>query len=428
VGSGVPRFYLPLDQVFPQSNVSQFIVMPKDLTTRESLRIALPALMASEFPEVRARIKLLPNGPPVPFPVQFRVAGPDPLVLRQRADEVKALMRENSNTRGVNDNWNEAVKVLRFEVDQDKARALGVSSQSIAQSLRVLLSGNTVGQYREGDKLVDIVLRQPVNERQTMSDLSNAYVPTNSGKAIPLLQIAKPVFDWEPGVMWRENREYAITAQSDITEGLQGATVTKQLLPALNALQAKWAQNGFPAYTISVAGAVEESSKGSASIAAGIPLMLFVTFTLLMIQLQSFSRAMLVFLTGPMGIAGVDLSLLVLDRPFVDKPNSRQLPLSGSLALRWNDGSGKFWAEARVLGATKEDRITAEDQAADDQRIPTGGTPGYLVASLRAGWQVTSNLDLTCSLENVSDEDYRIHGSGQNESGLGGVVSVKMRW
>jgi len=316
VGSGVPRFYLPLDQVFPQSNVSQFIVMPKDLTTRESLRIALPALMATEFPEVRARIKLLPNGPPVPFPVQFRVAGPDPLVLRQRADEVKALMRENSNTRGVNDNWNEAVKVVRFEVDQDKARALGVSSQSIAQSLRVLLSGNTVGQYREGDKLVDIVLRQPVSERQTMSDLSNAYVPTNLGKAIPLLQIAKPVFDWEPGVMWRENREYAITAQSDITEGLQGATVTKQLLPALNALQAKWAQNGFPAYTISVAGAVEESSKGSASIAAGIPLMLFVTFTLLMIQLQSFSRAMLVFLTGPMGIAGVALSLLVLDRPF----------------------------------------------------------------------------------------------------------------
>jgi multidrug efflux pump subunit AcrB len=316
VGSGVPRFYLPLDQIFPQSNVSQFIVMPKDLATRETLRVALPALMAAEFPEVRARIKLLPNGPPVPFPVQFRVAGPDPLVLRLRADEVKALMRENSNTRGVNDNWNEAVKVVRFNVDQDKARALGVSSQSIAQSLRVLLSGNTVGQYREGDKLVDIVLRQPKSERQTMSDLANAYVPTTSGRAVPLLQVAKPVFDWEPGVMWRENREYAITAQCDITEGLQGATVTKQLLPALNALQAQWAEKGFSQYTISVAGAVEESSKGSSSIAAGLPLMLFVTFTLLMIQLQSFSRAMLVFLTGPMGIAGVAMSLLVLNRPF----------------------------------------------------------------------------------------------------------------
>ncbi|MFZ9337228.1 MAG: efflux RND transporter permease subunit, partial [Limnohabitans sp.] len=293
VGSGVPRFYLPLDQIFPQTNVSQFIVVPTDLAIRETLRVALPALMANEFPEVRARVKLLPNGPPVPFPVQFRVSGPDPLVLRQRADEVKAVMRENSNTRGVNDNWNESVKVMRFEVDQDKARALGVTSQSIAQALRVLLSGNTVGQFREGDKLIDMVLRQPASERQTMSDLGNAYVPTGTGKAIPLLQIAKPVFDWEPGVMWRENRNYAITAQSDIAEGLQGATVTQQILPSLKALEARWVEQGLSAYTISVAGAVEESAKGSSSIAAGLPLMLFVTFTLLMIQLQSFSRAML---------------------------------------------------------------------------------------------------------------------------------------
>ena len=316
VGSGVPRFYLPLDQVLPQTNVSQFIIMPVDLPNRETLRLALPALMASEFPEVSARVKLLPNGPPVPFPVQFRVEGPDPLVLRQRADEVKAVMRQNSNTRQVNDNWNESVKVLRFEVDQDKARVLGVTSQSIAQALRVLLSGSTVGQYREGDKLIDLVLRHPLSERQTMSDLGNAYVPSVNGKAVPLLQIAKPVFEWEPGVMWRNNRDYAITAQCDITEGLQGATVTNQLLPALKALEAQWAEKGMSAYTISVAGAVEESAKGSASIAAGVPLMLFVTFTLLMIQLQSFSRAVLVFLTGPMGIAGVAMSLLVLNRPF----------------------------------------------------------------------------------------------------------------
>jgi len=141
-------------------------------------------------------------------------------------------------------------------------------------------------------------------------------VPTTSGKPVPLLQIAKPVFDWEPGVMWRLNRDYAITAQCDITEGLQGATVTGQLLPTMKALQAKWAQQGLSAYTIRVAGAVEESAKGSSSIAAGVPLMLFVTFTLLMIQLQSFSRAVLVFLTGPMGIAGVAMSLLVLNRPF----------------------------------------------------------------------------------------------------------------
>ncbi len=316
LGSGVPRFYLPLDQVFPQTNVSQMIVLPQDLKVRESLRIKLPALLATEFPEVRGRVKLLPNGPPVPYPVQFRVVGIDPLVLRERADEVKAVMRENASMRGVNDNWNEAVKVMRLEVDQSKARALGVTSQSIAQAARTMLSGQTVGQFREGDLSVDIVLRQPLEERSAISDIGNAYLPTASGQSIPLTQIAKPVFAWEPGVMWRENRDYAITVQGDIAEGLQGATVTAQLLPALKALEAKWHASGMAGYRIDVAGAVEESSKGSASIAAGIPVMLFLTFTLLMLQLHSFSRAMLVFLTGPLGIAGVAGALILLGRPF----------------------------------------------------------------------------------------------------------------
>ena len=312
VGSGVPRFYLPLDQVFPQTNVSQFIVMPQDLQVRETLRVKLPALLAQEFPEVRGRIKLLPNGPPVPYPVQFRVVGPDPAALRERADEVKAVMRASPNTRGVNDNWNESVKVLRLEVDQSKARALGVTSQSIAQASKTILSGTNVGQYREGDKLIDIVLRQPLDERKALTDLGNAYLPTASGKSIPLTQIARPVFSWEPGVMWRENRDYAITVQGDIVEGLQGATVTNELLPQLKALEKKWPLG----YQIQVAGAVEESSKGTSSISAGVPIMLFITFTLLMLQLHSFSRAMLVFITGPLGIAGVAGALLLLGRPF----------------------------------------------------------------------------------------------------------------
>ncbi len=316
IGSGVPRFYLPLDQVFPQTNVSQLIVLTQDLKAREALRVKLPAVLAQEFPEVRGRVKLLPNGPPVPYPVQFRVVGLDPLVLRERADEVKAVMRNSPNTRGVNDNWNESIKVLRLEVDQAKARALGVSSQSIAQASRTILTGTTVGQYREGDKLIDIVLRQPLDERDAITDMGNAYLPTASGKSIPLTQIARPAFTWEPGVMWRENRDYAITVQSDIVEGLQGATVTAELLPQLKVLEAKWAAAGQGGYRIEVAGAVEESSKGSASIAAGIPIMLFITFTLLMLQLHSFSRAMLVFLTGPLGIAGVAAALLALNRPF----------------------------------------------------------------------------------------------------------------
>ena len=316
IGSGLPRFYLPLDQVFPQSNVSQIVVIPESLERRESLRLALPAMLAQEFPEARARVKLLPNGPPVPYPVQFRVVGPDPKVLRARADEVKAQMRASSSTRGVNDNWNEAVKVVRLEVDQAKARALGVTSQSIAQAMRTLLVGSTVEQFREDNKLIDIVLRQPLNERDAISDLTNAYIPTASGRMIPATQIVKPVFSWEPGVMWREGREYAITVQCDIIEGLQGATVTQQLLPDLKKLEAKWMETDTQSYRIEVAGAVEESSKGSSSISAGMPVMLFITFTLLMLQLHSFSRAMLVFLTGPLGLAGVAGALLALNRPF----------------------------------------------------------------------------------------------------------------
>jgi len=316
IGSGVPRFYLPLEQVFAQTNVSQLIVLPQDLSTREALLRKLPILLAQQFPEVRARVKLLANGPPVPYPVQFRVIGPDPLVLRERADEVKVVMRQNANTRGVNDNWNESIKVMRLEVDQDKARALGVTSQSIAQAAKTILSGTTVGQFREGDKLIDMVLRQPLDERDAITDIANAYVPTASGRSIPLTQIAKPVFTWEPGVMWRERRDYAITVQSDIAEGMQGATVSAQLLPELKNLEVRWGQAGQGAYRIEVAGAVAESAKGSSSIVAGIPVMLFITFTLLMLQLHSFSRAMLVFLTGPLGIAGVAGALLLLNRPF----------------------------------------------------------------------------------------------------------------
>ncbi|MET3916719.1 multidrug efflux pump [Variovorax sp. OAS795] len=316
IGSGVPRFYLPLDQVFPQTNVSQLIVLAKDLKVRESLRIKLPTLLAQEFPEVRGRVKLLPNGPPVPYPVQFRVIGTEPAQLRMHADEVKAVLRENTNMRGVNDNWNESVKVIRLEVDQAKARALGVTSQAIAQASKTMFSGTTVGQYRENDLLIDIVLRQSADEREAISDIGNAYLPTTTGRSIPLTQIARPVFSWEPGVMWRENRDYAITVQGDVVEGLQGATVTEQLLPKLRQLEAGWHAAGEGAYRIEVAGAVEESSKGSASIVAGVPIMLFLVFTLLMLQLHSFSRSLLVFITGPMGIAGVAGALLLLNRPF----------------------------------------------------------------------------------------------------------------
>ena len=312
VGSGLPRFALPLDQIFAQSNVSQMVLVPEGMAARERLRRELPVLLANEFPELRGRAKLLPNGPPVAYPVQFRVVGPDPAQVRLYADQVKAVMLANPNMRGVNDNWNESVKAVRLEIDQDKARALGVSSQSIAQAARTVNSGTTFGQFRDGDKLIDMVLRQPPEDRNELSDFANAYVPTASGRSIPLSQIARASFVWEPGVLWRENRDYAATVQGDIVEGLQGATVTEQIDPQLNAIREAMP----PGYGIQIAGAVEESSKGQDSIIAGAPLMLFIMFTLLMLQLHSMSRALLVFLTGPLGIAGVAAALLVSGQPF----------------------------------------------------------------------------------------------------------------
>ncbi|WP_374564305.1 efflux RND transporter permease subunit [Ideonella sp.] len=312
VGSGVPRFYLPLDQIFPQANVSQFILLPKSLPEREALRKKLPEILANEFPEVRGRIKLLPNGPPVPYPVQFRVVGPDMETVRHWADEAKEVLRKNPNMRGVNDNWNERVKSLKLEIDQDKARALGVTSQSIAQASRVMLSGSTIGQYRENDRLIDIVLRQPADERNAITDIGNAYIPTSNGRSIPLTQIAKIGFGWEPGVLWREGRKYAATVQGDVVDGVQGATVTKEVWPEMAKLRERMPDG----MDIEIAGAVAESSKGQGSIAAGVPLMVFIMFTLLMLQLHSVSRAILVVLTAPLGIAGVAGALLLLNRPF----------------------------------------------------------------------------------------------------------------
>jgi multidrug efflux pump subunit AcrB len=287
-------------------------VLPKDLAAREALRTKLPALLAAEFPEARGRAKLLPNGPPVPYPVMFRILGPDVAGVRAWADEAKAILRANPNLRGVNDNWNEQVKVLRLAVDQDKARALGVTSQGLAQASRTVLSGTTVGQYREGDKLVDIVLRQPADERNAITDLATAYMPTASGRAIPLSQIAQTSFGWEPGVLWREGRQFAATVQGDVADGVQGATVTAQVWPELEKLKARMP----PGYEIEIAGAVAESSKGQGSIAAGVPVMLFIMFTLLVLQLQSVSRAFLVVLTAPLGLFGVAAALLAFNRPF----------------------------------------------------------------------------------------------------------------
>ncbi len=312
VGTGSPRFYLPLDQIFPQSNVAQLVLLPVDRDARNVLRLKIIDAFRTDFPEVRGRVKLLPNGPPVPYPVQFKVTGPEMDVVRNFAEQVKNVMRRNPNAVGVNDNWNESVKVLRIELDQDKLRALGVSSQSVMRAANTILSGTTVGQFRDREKLIDIVIRQPVAERTTITALNNASIPTAGGRAVPLSQLATPRFVWEPGVVWREGRNWSVTVQSDVADGIQGPTVSAQIDPELDPLRAQLP----PGYEIRLAGAIADSGKAQDAIAANVPLVIFIVFTLLMLQLHSFSRSLLVFLTGPLGIAGAAAALLILQRPF----------------------------------------------------------------------------------------------------------------
>ena len=312
VGTGAPRFYLPLDQQFNNTNLAQLVIAPRDLAARNALRLRIQALFREDFPNLRGRVKLLPNGPPVPYPVQFRVQGPELAAVRSIADEVKRVVRANPNTVGVNDNWNENVKALKLTLDQDRARALGVSTQVIARAAQTVLSGTPIAQLREGDQLIDIVLRQPYEERAVLSRLADANVPTASGRSVPLSQLVKVDFAWEPGVIWRENRDYAITVQAEVRDGIQGQTVSSQIDPELAALRAKLP----PDYRITLAGAAEESAKAGGAILANVPLMLFIVFTLLMLQLHSFSRSMMVFLTGPLGIIGAALALLAFRAPF----------------------------------------------------------------------------------------------------------------
>jgi multidrug efflux pump subunit AcrB len=227
----------------------------------------------------------------------------------------------------VNDNWNESVKVLRLDLDQDKLRALGVTSQAVRRTVATVLSGTTVGQFRESNRLIDIVVRQPLEERSSMSVLANTNIATPSGKPVPLSQLARIGFVWEPGMVWRYGREWAIMVQSDVAEGVQGTTVSDQVNVKLAALRAS-----LPAgYRIKSEGVAATSAVAEQSIAANVPLVLFIVFTLLMLQLHSFSRSVLVFLTGPLGVAGAAMALLLLGRPFGFVANLGVIALFGMI-------------------------------------------------------------------------------------------------
>ncbi|HEV2270074.1 MAG TPA: efflux RND transporter permease subunit [Steroidobacteraceae bacterium] len=313
VGTGSPRFYLPLDQQLPQRNFAQFVVMAKSVPTREALRTRLISELASAFPDVQGRVTRLENGPPVGFPVQFRVSGDNIAKVRDIAAQVAGVVRADSRTADVQYDWDgPASKTVRLQVDQEKARLLGVSSNELAQFLDMSLSGYTATYYREGDKLIAVDLRAPPAERANLDNLSGLMIPTAAGKSVPLSQIAKPIYNVEYGVIWERNRQPTVTVRADTLGGAQGIDVTNAIDARLATLRAHLPLG----YRIEVGGAVENNVKAQASINVEMPVMLFVVFTLLMIQLQSFSRTFMVLLTAPLGLIGVAPALLLFDKPF----------------------------------------------------------------------------------------------------------------
>ncbi len=312
VGNGSPRFFLSMDQKLFRTNFDHTIVLTKDLAARERVVQTLRVALARDFPGIRGRVERVPLGPPVNYPVQFRVTGPKIQTLKTIADEVAVVMRQNAHTLDVNVDWGERVPALHVQIDQDKARALGVSTQSVSQALHAVLSGATIGQYRENDRLIDIDVRAIPAERADLSALGEINVRTAGGQYVPLAQIGKVEQIFEEPIIWRRSRELTVTARCDIVDGVQAPDVSMAINPRLDAIRAKLP----PGYRIDVGGAWEENSKAQVSINSGYPLMIALTLTLLMLQLQSFSLTFMVALTAPLGIVGVALALLLFQQPF----------------------------------------------------------------------------------------------------------------
>jgi multidrug efflux pump len=272
VGTGSSRFYLPLDQQLPTPSFAQFVVTTRDLKAREELRKRLIAVLdGDEFSMLRGRVLRLENGPPVGYPVQFRVSGEDLSKVRAFSEEVAAAMRTDSALSNINFDWNERSKIIRLEIDQDRARALNVSTQELAGFLQTSINGASVTFLRDRDRLVEVLFRGAPLERAQLSQLQNLSVPTRSGKSVPLTQLATISYEFEEGIIWRRDRLPTITVRADIYDaGVQAATVNARVEPKLEEIRKRLP----PGYRIEMGGAVEESAKGGASVAAGFPLML----------------------------------------------------------------------------------------------------------------------------------------------------------
>jgi multidrug efflux pump subunit AcrB len=313
VGQGSPRFWLGLNPQLPNEAFAEIVIVAKDVEARERIKAKIENAVADgALSQARVRVDRFNFGPPVGFPVQFRVIGPDTRKVREIAYQVRDIMKQNPNIREAQLDWNEQSPYLKLVVDQDRARALGLTPQDVSQALAMLISGAQVTTVRDGIEKVGVVARAVPSERLDLAHVGDLTVTSRNGVAVPLQQIAKIEYSHEEPILWRRNRDMAITVRSDVKDGVQAPDVTNQIWPKLAEIR----DHLEPAYRIEPGGAFEESAKGNASIFILFPMMVIVMLTLLMIQLQSFSRLLLVFLTAPLGIVGASLGLNVANQPF----------------------------------------------------------------------------------------------------------------
>jgi len=379
IGNGAPRYFLSLDQQLFADNFAQFVIVTKGLTEREDVKRHLEANFAAPdggYSYLRVRVMRLENGPPIGYPVQFRVMGDDLAKLREISEQVAVMMRANEHLQNVNFDWNEKIKSVHIEVNQDRARQLGTSSQEISHALQGWLNGVALTEYREGDQLIDVVWRGNKGDARSLDYLPDLDIPLSGGRHVPLAQLAKLVPVLEEGLIWRRNRLPTMTVSADMLDETQPATVSTQLNAQLDEVRAK-----LPAgYRIEMGGSIEESAKGQTAIMKVMPLMLIGVITLLMIQLQSISRTVIVLLTAPLGLIGVTLALLIFRVPFGFVANLGFIALAGMIMrnavilvdqIRQDEENGKTQWQAIVSSTVRRFRpITLTAAAAMLAMIP----------------------------------------------------------
>jgi multidrug efflux pump len=311
VGRGAIRFYLPLNVQLPNDSFAQAVIVAKDVAARERLRVKLTKVLADDFPSVVSRISPLELGPPVGWPVQYRVRGPDVAQVREIALKLSQIVATNPEAVHVNFDWIEPARQVRIRVDQDEARLLGLSSQAVASVLNTVITGTPITQVRDDIYLVDVVMRATDEQRASLATLSTLQVPLPSGRTVALGQFATFEYVQDYPLVWRRDRVPTLTVQADVMPGTLPETVTSALSPAVDALATSLPRS----YQIAVGGTVEESQKSQASVVAVVPMMLLIMLTVLMVQLRSFQRLFLVLSVGPLGLIGVVAALLVSRKP-----------------------------------------------------------------------------------------------------------------